>query len=113
MRLSNFIIETASSKIVEGTDNNTPTLLTKGSELVNRQALFASGLQSDNLVEKPNPIINLIAGDITFTELDVLEQKILSSGTVKVVPPANDGDNDPVLDIIFGTVVVAAGVNEG
>ena len=112
MRLSNFIIETASSKIVEGTDNNTPTLLTKGSELVNRQALFASGLQSDNLDEKPNPVINLIAGDITFTELDVLEQKILSSGTVKVVP-ADDGGNDPVLDIIFGTVIVAAGVNEG
>ena len=98
MRLSNFIIETASSNIAKDTDNNTPVLVTKGSELVNRRALFASGLQKDD-----NGIINLIDGDITFTALDVLQQNILSSGTVKVDA---SGTN-------FGTVVVAAGVNEG
>ena len=106
MRLSNFIIEIPSSAIDAGSDNDTPVLVTKGSELIDRRFLFASGLQRDSIlgnIGTDNPVISLIAGNITFTALDILEQNILSSGTVRAGASA----------ISFGTIIVAAGINEG
>jgi len=102
MRLSNIIIEIPSSNITVGSNNNTPELITKGNELVDRKTFSVSALQSDpNLDASGNPIINLIAGDITFSALDVLQQSISSSGAAVST------------NINFGTVIVAAGVNEG
>ncbi len=105
MRLSNIIIEISNSAIAVASNNDTPELITKGNELVDRKAFSVSALQSDqnrdNNGNPTNPIINLIAGDVTFTALDVLQQSISSSGAAVGT------------SINFGTVVVAAGVNEG
>ena len=99
MRLSNIIIEIPNSTIESGFDNDIPELITKGNELVDRKTFSVAVLQNESSVVKP--IISLIAGDVTFTALDVLQQSISSSG-------AAVGSS-----INFGTVVVAAGVNEG